>query len=216
MSLHLSPSFPPELELEIFETTAELYPGTIPSLLLVSQRVYEWIERIKYNTVTTAGEQSSCRFRVLQRLIQSNSKPTSFHDCVRHLLHFDDPEEDEDVSEILSVCSGIRSLALFGTDWEARPEKLDKLEDMKLRRLTIALQSLLVDVEPRPILAFVTHLDITDHIPSVSRDDFARWLSFLALLPALTHLALYDGFTMVADALASCKRLEVLICMHTW
>jgi hypothetical protein len=36
------PVFPPELEREIFETVAERHPETIASLLLVSQRVYEW------------------------------------------------------------------------------------------------------------------------------------------------------------------------------
>ncbi|KAJ7131439.1 ubiquitin-related domain-containing protein [Mycena epipterygia] len=36
------PFFPSDLEREIFETAAELYPDTIPSLLLVSQRVNEW------------------------------------------------------------------------------------------------------------------------------------------------------------------------------
>jgi hypothetical protein len=36
------PVFPPELEREIFETTAERHPKAIASLLLVSQRVNEW------------------------------------------------------------------------------------------------------------------------------------------------------------------------------
>ncbi|KAJ7131406.1 hypothetical protein C8R44DRAFT_774790 [Mycena epipterygia] len=48
-----SPSFPPELEREIFESAAQLYPNTIPNLLLVARRVNEWIERIKCNTVTS-------------------------------------------------------------------------------------------------------------------------------------------------------------------
>jgi hypothetical protein len=33
---------PPELERLIFETAAELYPETIPNLLLVAVRVLEW------------------------------------------------------------------------------------------------------------------------------------------------------------------------------
>jgi hypothetical protein len=37
-----SPLLPPELEREVFETVAELYPQTIPDLLLVSHRVHEW------------------------------------------------------------------------------------------------------------------------------------------------------------------------------
>jgi hypothetical protein len=37
-----TPFFPPELEPEIFETTAYFYPETVFSLVLVSRRVNEW------------------------------------------------------------------------------------------------------------------------------------------------------------------------------
>jgi hypothetical protein len=37
-----SPHLPLELEREVFETAAELYPETIPNLLLVAARVLKW------------------------------------------------------------------------------------------------------------------------------------------------------------------------------
>ncbi|KAJ7131416.1 hypothetical protein C8R44DRAFT_850141 [Mycena epipterygia] len=105
------PFFPPELEREIFESAAELYPDTIPSLLLVSQRVNEWIERIKYNTVTSSGSAGSCRLSALRRAIQSDLKPASFfHKHVRHL--FVDTNEDC-LPQIISACKGIRSLTVL-------------------------------------------------------------------------------------------------------
>ncbi|KAJ6551155.1 hypothetical protein B0H19DRAFT_1156692 [Mycena capillaripes] len=209
-----APFFPPELEREMFEMAAELYPETIPSLLSVAHRVYQWIERIKYRTVTPAGQQLSCSVRVLQRAIRSNSKPVSFfHDHVQHLFvphqGSTPAAEDEDADEILSACSGIRTLALLRTD--ARPSTLRNLMIMRPRRLTIELQFLSIDIQP--MFAFVTHLDLLDHIPSTADDKLAHGLSFLALLPTLTHLCLYCGFELSSRVLASYKKLEVLVCM---
>ncbi|KAJ6551165.1 hypothetical protein B0H19DRAFT_163015 [Mycena capillaripes] len=139
MSLDPLPFFPPELELEIFETTAELYPQTIPSLFLVSWRVYDWIERIKYRTVTPTAKQLCCPLWAFQRAIRSNSKPPRFfHNHVRHLLVEDDQEDV--LIEILSACSGIQTLALFIS--KMPPSLLPKLVVMRPRKLSIDLQTL--------------------------------------------------------------------------
>ncbi|KAJ6564535.1 hypothetical protein B0H19DRAFT_1068073 [Mycena capillaripes] len=119
------PIFAPELEREMFETAAELHPETIPSLLLVSLRVYQRIEGFQYRTVTPQGQQSSCSFQTLLRAIRSNAKPPAFFRAhVRHL--FFRPElQDEDAQEavlpeILSTCSGIQSFVTSAGQIPAR------------------------------------------------------------------------------------------------
>ncbi|KAJ7734195.1 hypothetical protein DFH07DRAFT_967744 [Mycena maculata] len=39
--------FPPELEREIFETTADLNPEIMPSLFLVSRHIHEWRMKLR-------------------------------------------------------------------------------------------------------------------------------------------------------------------------
>jgi hypothetical protein len=41
-SVDPEPSFPPDLKREVFETTALMYPGEIPTLLRVARRVLIW------------------------------------------------------------------------------------------------------------------------------------------------------------------------------
>ncbi|KAJ7488941.1 hypothetical protein FB451DRAFT_1223325 [Mycena latifolia] len=132
-----SPFFPLELERDIFETAAYLYPETIPNLLLVAKRVHEWIERIKYRTVTFDGIAHTCRIHVLQQAIRSTVKPTNFfRDRVWNLFVEKTMDEDELV-EILSMCSALRSFVLFPS-----PERsiLPRLQTMKLRRLALRIE----------------------------------------------------------------------------
>ncbi|KAJ6551158.1 hypothetical protein B0H19DRAFT_1263849 [Mycena capillaripes] len=117
--------------------------------------------------------------------------------------------DENKLLEILSTCKGIKNLALV---MDARWPSVDPIfATMRPRRLCIYMAA----VDPwRPMYTLVTHLNIMDYIPLVPDDKLSRWLSFLALLPALTHLSLYHGFTVVKDVLASCKKLEILICLH--
>ncbi|KAJ7928326.1 hypothetical protein B0H13DRAFT_2311607 [Mycena leptocephala] len=46
--MHPNPAFPPDLEREIFGTTALMYPGEMPTLLRVARRVLIWIEPLLY------------------------------------------------------------------------------------------------------------------------------------------------------------------------
>ncbi|KAJ7081426.1 hypothetical protein C8R44DRAFT_992302 [Mycena epipterygia] len=204
------PSFPPELEREIFESSAELYPETIPSLLLVSQRVHEWIERVKYNTVTPSGSGVSCRLDVLQRAVRSDSKPASFfHDRVRHL--FVERLEVDELREIISACSGIQSLILM---FSTGPSILADLGAMRLRRLSFYLKEIsttkCIDLS-HSMFTSVTHLDLFDPM----NYNFQWPLSNFALLPALTHLSLFmfSSPTVGTELLSKCKKLEILIHM---
>ncbi|KAJ7488973.1 hypothetical protein FB451DRAFT_681221 [Mycena latifolia] len=212
----LLPIFPLELEREIFETTADLYPATIPNLLLVSQRACEWIERIKYRTVTSTGAGLFCPFRVVQQAIRSNSKPAGFfHDRVRNLFIETTFIGEDELQEILSVCSGIRSLVLYAF---SGPSTLRSLGAIKPQRLSLFLTGLFQDlrsVDPsHPVFTFVTHFDLFDSL--VNTPDFQSVWANLILFPALTHLSLlrFGGSTIGRDLLAANMKLEVLVHMQ--
>ncbi|KAJ7065685.1 hypothetical protein C8F01DRAFT_1249260 [Mycena amicta] len=64
---------PPDLEREIFEYTAELYPAAIPSLLCVAHRVLVWIEPIAYRTIDIDSSKHLSAF-----LAATKSKPAEF------------------------------------------------------------------------------------------------------------------------------------------
>ncbi|KAJ7488963.1 hypothetical protein FB451DRAFT_1552894 [Mycena latifolia] len=182
-----SPVFPPELEREIFETTAELYPETIyqPCLLLIAKRVHECqapnrIERIKYRTIISrVNHPHACPLHLLQNAIRSSLKSADFfHDHVQHLFMENYIRKDE-LQSILAACSGLQSLTLNTC---AGPAILPSLGAMKPRRLTISVGDLFNG-------AFV-------------------------LLPALTHLALYGrDESHVISLLSACPKIAVLIFM---
>ncbi|KAJ7866959.1 hypothetical protein B0H14DRAFT_2732029, partial [Mycena olivaceomarginata] len=149
MSSDPSPFFPLELEREIFEIAAYFHPETIPSLVLVSRRVYEWIDGIKYSAVTPTGAQRSCSVRHLLRAIQSDSKPASFfHRHVRHVfvntLLIDGPEFS-DIQQILSTCSGVQNFMIHSG--HKYPESMiPGIAALKPRRLCMLI---LRDMDPR-------------------------------------------------------------------
>ncbi|KAJ7488961.1 hypothetical protein FB451DRAFT_1552893 [Mycena latifolia] len=209
-----SPFFPPELEREIFETTAELYPETIyhwPCLLLIAKRVHEWIERIKYRTIISrVNHPHACPLRLLQNAIRSNLKSADFfYDRVRHLFIENYNRKDE-LQSILAACSGIQSLML--NTWSG-PAILPSLGVMKPRRLSISVGDLFsgaVSTElSHPAFTFVTHLHVWDYLLFNS----SLWSQFV-LLPALTHLALYGrDESHVISLLSACPKIAVLIFM---
>ncbi|KAJ7677787.1 hypothetical protein DFH06DRAFT_1316588 [Mycena polygramma] len=206
-----SPFLPPELECEIFETTAEIYPGSVPSLLCVSKRVHEWIERIKFNTVTPGeGALASCPLRVLLEAIDSESKPpTFFHNSVRHLFL---PRSGlHRVQQVISVCTGLQTLWL---GHEPHQSVFLCLAAIRPRRLGIYIEPLLEEPETcLPMFTFVTHLDILDFSPRIPADRVPSWTSFITRLPALTHLVGMAGFmgAIIPDILALSPALKVLV-----
>ncbi|KAJ7488929.1 hypothetical protein FB451DRAFT_1552873 [Mycena latifolia] len=202
--------FPPELEREIFETAAELYPETIyqPRLLLVAKRVYEWIERIKYRTVASIAFPPACPLRLLQLAIRSNLKPPDFfHNRVHHLFIYDFIPEGE-LQFILSACREIRFLTLVNC---GGPSILPSLAVIKPRRLAVHLRELFrgaVELS-HPAFAFVTHLLLFD-----PWDVHPFPWTNLAQLSALTHLAFTDLTTYAATKiLCNCSDIKVLVDM---
>ncbi|KAJ7028843.1 hypothetical protein C8F04DRAFT_50204 [Mycena alexandri] len=209
------PVLPPELEREIFEEVATQWPETIPSLLLVSHRVYEWIEKIKYRTVTSTGELSTCSLATLRRAIQSNSKaPSFFHTHVRHLfvrrLFRGKETENMMLPEILRVCTGIQSLAFIRCGIPS--SLLPTLATLRPRQLWMRIDSLVFETDLcRPMLTCVTHLALWDRVTSI-HSDIAAWLSLLAMFPSLTHLMIIAAKPSLAPhILASSKKFKVLV-----
>ncbi|KAJ6482615.1 hypothetical protein C8R45DRAFT_1215368 [Mycena sanguinolenta] len=215
MDLNPSPFFPPELERDIFETSAYLYPQTIRNLVRVSRRVHEWIDGMQYTTVmdTNAEGHLYCPEDALLRVIQSESKAASFFQ--RHVRHVYHAWRDRDnmLAPVLSACSGIHNLVLC-----IRPPTLETLlptlAAMRPRRLALSRKPSLDS--HAPMFTFLTHFHIlSSSLPA----DAGALPSFLAHLPALTHFAIgsqMDGTTptnlaLAREILAECKTLEVLI-----
>ncbi|KAJ7303525.1 hypothetical protein DFH08DRAFT_55259, partial [Mycena albidolilacea] len=215
-----SPFFPPELEREIFEIAAYFHPGTIPSLVLVSRRVYEWIDGITYSAVTPTGAQRSCSVRHLLRAIQSDSKPASFfHRHVRHVFVntlLIDGSEFSDIQQILSTCSGVQNLMIH--NGHKHPESIiPGIAALKPRRLSIDWLFILRDMDPRqPMFTLLTHFYMFDFLLVSGGPQLQA--SFVAQLPVLTHFAAVfeisaggDFSARARDILAACKSLRVFV-----
>ncbi|KAF7369305.1 hypothetical protein MVEN_00258400 [Mycena venus] len=211
MSSDCLPFLPPELEREIFETAAQLYPETIPSLFLLARRVHEWIGQIKYRTVTSIGRRSSCSFRVLQQAIRSNSRPLSFFgNHVQHLCVIDVTAEEE-LLEVLSACVGIRNMTVIHR--ATGISVLHRFAVLRPRRLGIYLEPLLKATNIcRPMFTFVTHLDVWD-LPFEEGHHITSWPPLFTLFPALTHIAMSESgvLPLGSDALALLTQLEVIV-----
>ncbi|KAJ7176955.1 hypothetical protein C8R46DRAFT_1077852 [Mycena filopes] len=203
------PCFSPDLERGIVETAAYSYLETIPPLLLVSHRVHEWIERIRYRTVTVDGKLSTLSVESLLRAIRSNIKPPNFFaDRVQHLFAgYTLFAGDDELAEVLSVCTGIQSLTI-------RSAPLTLLGALRPRRLSISLHGLLQDLRSPhlpPMFSLVTHLELLDALDDLAPGSI---LGELSRLPALTHLALYNCSANATDILTGCAMLELLVDEH--
>ncbi|KAK7052026.1 hypothetical protein R3P38DRAFT_1633452 [Favolaschia claudopus] len=208
-----SPVLPIELEREIFDTVAYLHSEAMPSLLLVCRRVYDWVTKIKYRTIGPSYIPSCCSFHELERGILSMSKPTSFfRDRVRH-LHIPWGHRVE-MRELLSTCSSVTALAVMIV---LDPSVFSGLSVLRPRRANLALTSLLNHTNLcRSLFSCTTHLHDLDMRTFESNPTTDRWLSFLSLLPALTHLAAPMSPDLVPLVFASCKTLEILIYIQSF
>ncbi|KAJ7489042.1 hypothetical protein FB451DRAFT_1223597, partial [Mycena latifolia] len=146
-----SSASPLDLEREIFETAARLHPETIPALLRVAHRVLVWIEPLLYRTLVIAHR------RQLEAVLQKS--PSFLRENVRNLMFWMD-ERDEDMSPLLSICTGIQALALFNPPLQL----FGFLGPLHLRRLTLPISMLFyaraLILPTSPFLADLTHLRI--------------------------------------------------------
>ncbi|KAF7373129.1 Tyrosinase central domain-containing protein [Mycena sanguinolenta] len=207
-------SFPPELEREIFEATAILFPAFIPTLLRVCHRVHVWIEPLLYRVLVISKEDginSAC----LATLIQSKS--ASLQNGVRHIFietsYTSSPTETSTYTNLLATCPGCTNLAIDGIlDLDYLPH-LDKMRPSNLaftigeRFLTAALGG---PGFTHPLFGSVTHLDLY----SVTSQPITwETCSGLAAIPALTHLALSHPITgtTLSQVMGECSKLLVAI-----
>ncbi|KAJ7097525.1 hypothetical protein C8R44DRAFT_811548 [Mycena epipterygia] len=197
-------SLPLDLEREIFELTARLYPPMAPILLRVAHRVFVWIEPLIYETLVL--HESSLHRSLIFALRTNPTSPQS----VRNLWFGDygDKKRPEKTELVFSVCSGVRNLALLNP----RPALLPYIAAMKLQRFFGRLEELFL---PMPVdfsislFSTITHLDVFyTHIGEQMS------VAGLAACPALTHLHLYmEKPNTLHEILLVCKKLQVLI--HT-
>ncbi|KAJ6598142.1 hypothetical protein DFH09DRAFT_1356484 [Mycena vulgaris] len=206
----MDPFLPLELEREIFENAALLHPETIPGLLLVAQRVFEWVQPFLYRTILVkTGSQPLSAF---MRAMQSMPDSSSFcRNSVRNLFVHHSPWLAAELRLILASCPGITDFVMLSTT----PSVLPLLENKRLKRIFISLAQLfdngaILRNLSHPVFLHTTHLVLFDQLHNEQ-----AWPT-LALLPALTHLCLH-GFvhrSQLRTVLAECKRLQVLVNMH--
>ncbi|KAF8155326.1 hypothetical protein K438DRAFT_1862608, partial [Mycena galopus ATCC 62051] len=212
MTLHESPpAFPPELEREVFKICAVSRPATIPKLMLVARRVKEWVEPLLYRIVCIGPRPPPGFPRFLMEIIMPaiRRKPSRFFEAaVRHLMIRYYQDQDE-VGEILDVCTGVQHLSLAYVDdsW------LDRIVSFPLERLQLDYcesRALMRVLAPEHTLCRrLTHLEITGFI---AHDAHAVCDALIAL-PYLSHLAFSNSQFVHScpQLLESCKHLRALV-----
>ncbi|KAJ7052060.1 hypothetical protein C8F01DRAFT_1166830 [Mycena amicta] len=212
MSAHDEPRLPPELEREIFETTALMYPSTIPPLLRVARRVLIWIEPLLYRTLNV-GEDSPH----FQQFHAASSKPPAFLAQAVRCVVLHTGYDYDTVSGTLSLCTGCTRLAVDGG--ESARELLPILSTWPIQRLagflcsTLDLMNVPEDISAYPLLRCLTHLDLFDSIRS---HEVLPIVDALPSLPFLTHLAISHSGPLdtvrelLERILKDCRHLHIL------
>ncbi|KAJ7777678.1 hypothetical protein DFH07DRAFT_731106 [Mycena maculata] len=217
--------FPLDVEREIFEFAALSDPATVPSLMLVAQRVKQWVEPLLYRVIMLSRREPKCtmpgvlRFTVESFLRRMKDKSPNFlrgsvrHLCLRNMIRddsFSHPRiaHDPQVDAILGACSEVSDLFLGYHISTGR----DRLATMPcLCRLTLEID-LLFEGYPvdfaHTLFRNITHLEVLDSADARP----AAWPS-IAAIPNLTHLAFSDpDFCPIFGAvLLASKRLRCLV-----
>ncbi|KAJ7267083.1 hypothetical protein C8J57DRAFT_1326581 [Mycena rebaudengoi] len=203
MDANILPSFPPEIEREVFETAATRNREIIPALLLVAHRVHLWLEPLLYRTIIIYPESQRNAFR--------HKAATFLAKNVQHIL-FLWASLERDIS-CLESCRGTRRLALLMRSYPSFLPTLATLPD--LRYLSASLTELFgvngpltPDALRHPLFAAITHLELFD-LDSVLEDV----VGIGGLPQTLTHLAvteIYDRRYLL-DILANSQGIRVLL-----
>ncbi|KAJ7923595.1 hypothetical protein B0H13DRAFT_1602381 [Mycena leptocephala] len=147
------PVLPAELEREVFETAALIYPEIIPTLLRVARRVHIWIEPLLFRVLRVV---SANRDMVLTLL---NSRPPEFCHAVRHLGLEDGCSLDEG-RQLLSLCKNVINFS--SNYFFTHPTLLPILAEMRVEQLSLTLHELF-GTEPidliHTLFRSLTHLD---------------------------------------------------------
>ncbi|KAJ7662751.1 hypothetical protein DFH06DRAFT_1471509 [Mycena polygramma] len=204
---HLEPVFPVELEREIFETTALMYPKEIPSLLRVARRVLVWVEPLLYRIIHIAGNPGMAS----ALLSAMSTKPPQFFRAVRH-LDLDSGDLGPGASlRLFWLCNKIVDLIIRPNS--TNPILLPILAQMRVQRLSMYLGLMFrgsINLQHK-LFHSGTHLDIFD------RQGVLEALSDVPKLPALTHLCLHSSIPRddILKVLSECPRLSILLVQYS-
>ncbi|KAJ6564086.1 hypothetical protein B0H19DRAFT_1140309 [Mycena capillaripes] len=199
---------PIDLEREIFEMAAIMYPGLLPTLLRVCHRVRTWIEPLLYRVLIIADYDEDLISAAKAKLA------TFLQSAVRHVFLDKSLKIWETQKSLLSKCTGAIDLYMDGT---FEPDLLPLLDETHLRRLSFSV----LQAPPawdhsilhHPLFLSVTHLELFQESWDMpQRPSWSDW-SPLASLPSLTHLCLSEDFASdtMPQALAECSRLVVAV-----
>ncbi|KAK6995827.1 hypothetical protein R3P38DRAFT_3223330 [Favolaschia claudopus] len=223
------PLLPLEIEREIFETCAVRRPISIPTLMLVawpmarermvclflhvcwakysSERRIEYrVEPLLFRTIAVGFSVSLEPYPIFtwKALLSAvRSKPASFfHTAVRNLCVLDDSLYAS-TEEVFAACTGVANFSL----WSDLPPT--QFAHLRPTRLTSTVAKLFPLLPPtHNFFSWLTHLEVRHNsLPPEAPGD-------LKLLPALTHLAVYDFRTEdIQELFDVCTRLQVLVAL---
>ncbi|KAJ7472970.1 hypothetical protein B0H11DRAFT_1345563 [Mycena galericulata] len=214
------PAFPPEIEHEIFETAAILYPKIIPTLLRVSRRVLGWIEPLLYASLRISAAETKGAYddAVLHALDQ---KPPDFFPKTTRQVFFStmgsnffatrtpNPWTNTELERLLRMCTGVDDLFLFGD--LLHPSLRTLFEEMRPTHLTIfgnMFHATNIFDFGHPFFNRVSHLQLLDIDDGLS-PTWAPWSS-LSRITTLTHLVVFRS-DLVPVVLANLPTLKVLV-----
>ncbi|KAJ7282432.1 hypothetical protein C8J57DRAFT_1499428 [Mycena rebaudengoi] len=203
-------ALPLDLERAVFEAAAILDRKNIPRLLLVAQRVHEWLKPLLYRVLVYSEAPHHGMPPIHDGLI-----PALFQQHVRHLLLLWKPTST-DLNKLLTGYTGVRDFAChFQLDPSLIPY-LDRVRPLRLRMHICGLFPGAPDFS-LPMFVNVTHFDIPDRYVSHFNDE--SWKS-LSALPCLTHIA-FNGFIEIVPIdflhmfLSRAKLLQALLLVNT-
>ncbi|KAJ7615563.1 hypothetical protein FB45DRAFT_245008 [Roridomyces roridus] len=218
------PTLPPELEREIFKTTAVLHEQMIPALLLVARRAHEWIEPHLYHFLKIPRMRSDASYvEALLRMV--NHRPSHFlPQACRHLflvptMALGNGWNADDVDRILRACTEVTDIFLLSDPLDFDPPQpfLSTVSQMCPTRLTLFGDVLPATLPQEfhfgvPLFQCITHLQLyvaTTDKYTLSRT-WAHWPA-LADLDTLTHLAVFPDQDLATHILSILPHLRALV-----
>jgi len=213
------PVLPPELEREIFEICALSRPVSIPKLMLIAQRVKDWVEPLLYRTMAVDYGRPVPGLGVPDYTLKAvlaaiHTKPPAFFPhAVRNLMlcawYDSTADELSAVETILRACTSVENLSV-----PQIPDALIPLVAcLPLKHLYASCKLLLRALPPTDaFFSRLTHIELEDVFED--KDDVETACTTLTALPHLTHVSFTSPelIPICPRLLKSCMALRVLIC----
>ncbi|KAG5636032.1 hypothetical protein H0H81_009332 [Sphagnurus paluster] len=187
--------FMPEIEDEIFEHAAFMYPTYAPALSVVSRRVQTRVEYIIYETIELRSMVLSFLegMSFIERFEPTlNARPAEFFAKRVRNLFIEQSVPPRFIPLILSKCTGIQNLSLSQAMWQHRIDHTETpklilplastLRSLEIDRLTLSQLAALGTVFPCFHLLSILAWPGPTHVPIANLD----WLPGLAMV--VVHL----------------------------